>query len=70
MGVAISCAPWRSIRWRTLIRLVPEINHPLIDGAAHVVKAEGIGLEAADLDRLLGARRGVRAILAVGHIGL
>src|ERR1700733_6456573 len=69
VGVAISCAPWRTIRWRTLIRFVPAILYPLIDTAAHVVEAKGIRLEAAHLNRLLGARC-VSAILAVGHTRL
>src|SRR5471032_2010316 len=69
VGTAICSAPWRSIRWRTLIGFVPAILYPLIDATTHVVKAERIRFEAAHLDRLLSGRN-IGAILAVSHTGL
>src|ERR1043166_3505417 len=62
---AVATEPGRAVGRRALIRLVPAILHPLVDPASHVVQAEWIGLEAADLDGLFGA--GIAAILAGGH---
>src|SRR5882757_10969730 len=69
MGGAISVGPGCSVRRRTLIILVPTILDPLIDTAAHVVKAERVGQEAADLQRLPWIV-GLVAALAIGEARL
>src|SRR5690349_13956764 len=68
MRRAVGAAPCRSVARRTLIRLMPAILDPLIDGATHVVESEWIGFEAAHFRRLLG--RDIAAILAPGHARL
>jgi hypothetical protein len=45
---------------------MPAILDPLIDIAAHIIKTEGIGFEATDLERLCGII-GVNASLAIRH---
>src|SRR5262249_15839599 len=51
-GVVI--CPWRFIRRCPLIILMPTIGHPLMDIAAHIIKAEGVRFETADLPGLRG----------------
>src|SRR5689334_13236719 len=68
MRAAVAAAPCRAVTRRALIGLMPAVLDPLIDAAAHVIKPEWIGPEAADLGRLLG--RKITAILAPGHARL
>ena len=48
---------------------MPTICHPLIDTAAHIIKAEGVRLETANLQWLRGVV-GLIASFTIGHIRL
>src|SRR6516225_9038505 len=61
--------PRRSIRRCPLIILMPTIGHPLMDIAAHIIKAEGVRLETADLQGLRGVV-GLIASLTIHHVRL
>ena len=52
-----------------MIVVMPAISHPLVDIAAHVIEAERIRLETADIQ---GLRRlvGFIAAFAIGHCSL
>src|SRR4051794_622841 len=69
MGGAFRAEPRRSVGRGALIVLVPAILDPLVDPAAHIVEAERVRREAADLQRLLGVIRLV-ATFAIGQAGL
>src|SRR5690349_12571301 len=66
---AIVVLPGGSVGRRAVIILVPAIGDPLRDTAAHIVKAEGIGGKAPDLDGVMGIIR-LAAALAGGDAGL
>src|SRR5215469_7934720 len=66
---AVVIYPRRTFRRCTLIILMPAIGHPLIDIAAHIIEAEGVRLETADLQRSRGVV-GFIASFTIGHIRL
>src|SRR4051812_48015133 len=68
MRRAVPAGPCRAVTGCALIGPAPAVLDPLIDPAPHVVEAERVRLEAADLPRLLG--REVTAILASRHARL
>src|SRR5271168_701893 len=63
---AVAFHPCRTIPRCALIILMPAISNPLMDIAAHVIEAERIRLETADIQRL---RRlvGFIATFTIGH---
>src|SRR6476619_851859 len=69
MRQAVVINPRRSIRRCTLIILMPTICHPLMDIAAHIIKAEGVRFETADLQGLRGVV-GLIASFTIGHVRL
>src|SRR5581483_11564926 len=66
---AIVVLPGGPVGRRAVIILMPAIGDPLGDAAAHIMKAEGIGGKAPDLDGVMGIVR-LAAALAGGDAGL